>query len=506
MEKKKVGFLGWVEKVGNKLPHPGTIFLILCGILAVVSALLAANGVSVTYTGFDRTTNQIVEMTAPVKSLLNAEGIQYMLTSAVKNFGGFAPLAVVLVAMMGVGIAEGSGLIGVSLSKLVQSTPPKLITIVVVFAGVMSSIASDAGYVVLVPLGAVIFLSFGRHPMAGLTAAFAGVSGGFSANLLAGPVDALLSSVSTEAAHIIDPTVFVGMTDNWYFIAASAVILTIVGTLVTEKIVEPRLGEYKGKAVEKIEKITRDQKKGLEYSAIAIVIYLIIIGVMVIPQDGVLRGENGAILTSPFMSSIEIIISLFFAVAGIAYGVGSKTIKSDKDVMSLMSKTMETMGSYIVLVFFAAQFVSWFSYTNVGTVIAVNGANFLTSIGLTGVWLIIGFIFITAFINLFMGSASAKWAIMAPVFIPMLMQLGYHPALIQMAYRIGDSSTNIISPLMSYFALIVAFSQNYDEESGIGTLMSTMMPYSICFLITWAIVLVAWFYLGLPLGPGVLIK
>lgn len=501
----KKGALATIERVGNKLPHPGTIFAILCVIIMVVSAVLAKMGISVTYTGLDRTTMEIKEMTDNVVSLLTPDGIRYMFTSAVKNFTSFAPLGTVLVALLGVGVAEGTGLIGAMLTKLVTSTPKRLITVVVVFAGVMSSIASDAGYVVLVPLGAIVFLSFGRHPLAGLAAAFAGVSGGYSANLLAGPTDALLAGITTEAAKISPTPMEVGVTDNWLFIIASTFLITVIGTIVTEKIVEPKLGKYKGSAEEALTDISHNEKRGLKFAGIAAIIFVAILSITLLPgPTGVLRNpETGEILKSPFMDSIVIIIALFFFIPGVAYGIGAKKVKSDKDVISLMSKSMATMGGYIVLVFFASQFVQYFNYTKIGTVIAVNGADFLKNIGITGIPLIIGFIVITAFINLFMGSASAKWAIMAPIFVPMLMEMHYSPAMVQMAYRIGDSTTNIISPLMSYFALIVAFTEKYDKDAGPGTLITTMVPYSIAFLIGWTVLLIIWFIFKLPLGPGV---
>ena len=502
-EKKKLGFLGTIEKVGNILPHPAIIFVILCAIIMIASHIMSKIGVSVTYQGIDVKTSEMKDMTVGVVSLLSPEGIRYMFTSAVNNFTSFAPLGTVLVALLGVGVAEGTGLIGAVLTKLVTSTPKRLVTVVVVFAGVMSSIASDAGYVVLIPLGAVIFLSFGRHPLAGLAAAFAGVSGGFSANLLPGPTDALLAGITTEATKVGGDLVAVGVTDNWYFLIASTIVITIIGTIVTEKIVEPRLGKYKGDVTESLTSISENEKRGLKFAGIGLIVFLIGMALTLIP-GGVLRHpETGDILKSPFMDSIVIIISLAFFVPGVAYGIGAKKIKNDKDVVELMSKSMATMGGYIVLVFFAAQFVQYFTYTNLGTVIAVNGAEFLKGTGVTGVPLLLGFILVAAFINIFMGSASAKWAIMAPVFVPMFMSIGYSPALTQMAYRIGDSSTNIISPLMSYFALIVAFSEKYDKDTGAGTLISTMLPYSIALLIGWSILLIIWYVFNLPLGPGV---
>lgn len=508
-KRKKVSILDRVERIGNALPHPATIFLILSVAIVVLSAILAATGLSVTYEGINRANNNAVEMmTVTVNSLLSKEGIQYLFNSAVTNFTGFAPLGTVLVALLGVGLAEGTGLIGTLLKKLVMSTPKRLITVVVVLAGVLSSIASDAGYVVLIPLGAIIFLSMGRHPLAGLAAAFAGVSGGFSANVMVGPTDSLLAGLTTEGAKLVDPNYVVGIQANWWFLIASTVLITVIGTIITEKIVEPRLGKYTGDAkVDDHEmKVSNEEQRGLRFAGIATLLMIILFALLVVPANGFLRGTEAGvqgILNSPFMNSMVVVIALLFAVAGIAYGFGSKVVKNDKDVMNLMGKSMASMGSYIVLVFFAAQFVAYFNYSNLGTIIAVKGADLLTAIGLQGIPLVILFILVVAFINIFMGSASAKWAILAPVFVPMLMKVGFTPEFTQMAYRIGDSTTNLISPLMSYFALIVTFAAKYDKKSGIGTLVSTMMPYSLALLIGWTILLVVWFVLRLPLGPGI---
>ena len=502
---KKKGILNFIERVGNALPHPATIFVILCAVIIVVSHIMAKMGVSVTYEGLNRATNQIEQTTVVVKSLLSREGIIGMLEGALVNFTSFAPLGTVLVAMLGVGVAEGTGLIGTSLKKLVLSTPKTLITVVVVLAGVISNIASDAGYVVLIPLGAMVFLSMGRHPIAGIAAAFAGVSGGFSANIMVGPTDALLAGISKEAAKIGSATATVEVADNWFFLIVSTFLIAVVGTLVTEKIVEPRLGEYKGKSkIDKNIDLTAVEKRGLKFAGIASVLVIIVLGILTLPKNAILRNaETGSLIeNAPFMNSIVIIIAIVFFILGIAYGIGTGSIKNDKDVVKEMSKTMSTMGGYLVLVFFASQFVAYFAQSNVGTVIAVKGAEFLKATNIGGIPLILGFIIVTAIINLFMGSASAKWAIMAPIFIPMLMEIGFAPEFTQMAYRIGDSSTNIISPLMTYFALIVSFAEKYDEEAGIGTMVSTMVPYSISFLLSWSVLLIIWMLFKLPLGPG----
>ena len=499
-------FLNMIEKVGNKLPHPVTLFVLFSIAVIIISDLAARAGVAVEFDMVDRTTNEVKLTAVQAVSLLNADGIRYMFSKAVSNFTGFAPLGTVLVAMLGVGVAEGTGLIQAALRKLVLSTPKGLITAVVVFAGIMSNVASDAGYVVLVPLGAIIFLSFGRHPLAGLAAAFAGVSGGFSANLLVGTIDPLLGGISTEAAKLFSPGYTVTATANWYFMIVSTFLITILGTLITEKIVEPRLGEYKGNAKVELQRLTNAEKKGLAGAGVSLLLFVVAIGAMVVPASGILRNpEKGTIILggSPFMDGIVPIIALFFLIPGIAYGIFAGTVKNDKDVASSMGKAMGTMGGYLVLAFAAAQFVSYFGYTNLGTILAVKGADVLKATGMTGFPLIIGFIVVSAFINLFIGSASAKWAIMAPVFVPMLMAVGYSPEFTQVAYRIGDSTTNIISPLMSYFAVIVAFAEKYDEDMGIGTLISTMVPYSIIFMFGWSLLLVAWYFLGWPLGPGV---
>ncbi len=514
MEKKKKStkrglfnrMLDMVEKVGNKLPHPVTLFVLFSLVVIVVSAIAEATGLHVVYDKF--VDGELVPVTVEAVSLLNAEGLRKILTNAVSNFTSFAPLGTVLVAMLGVGVAEGTGLIQAALRKLVLSTPKKLITAVVVFAGVMSNIASDAGYVVLVPLGAMIFYSFGRHPIAGLAAAFAGVSGGFSANLMVGPTDALLSGISEPAAQMIDAAYTVPATSNFYFLFVSTFLVTILGTIVTEKIVEPRLGEYKGKSDNKIEVITKEENRGLVWAGLSLLVFVVTLLLLTVPSNGILRNQETFSLLdkSPFIGGIVPLIALLFLIPGIAYGIASKSVKSDKDLVSAASNAMSSMGSYLVLAFVAAQFVTFFTWTNLGTILAVKGAEFLEAAGMTGVPLILGFILVTAFINLFIGSASAKWAIMAPIFIPMLMQIGYSPEFTQIAYRIGDSTTNIISPLMSYFAIVIAFANKYDEDLGIGTLISTMLPFSLTFLIGWSILLIIWMTLGLPIGPGAFIN
>ncbi|MDM1092766.1 AbgT family transporter [Myroides odoratimimus] len=488
-------FLSSVEKIGNMLPHPATLFASFAVLVIIASWIASFFDLSVLHPG---TKEEIKSF-----NLVSAEGLHMILSKMVTNFTNFAPLGTVLVSLLGIGIAEGSGLIGTILKKIVLSSPKKLLTFVIVFAGILSNTASEVGYVLLVPLAAIIFLAAGRHPIAGLAAAFAGVSGGYSANLLLGTIDPLLAGLSEEAARIIDPAYVVNPAANYYFLFVSTFIIAILGTWVTERIVVPRLGEYTGdeKAIS-IDPLTKEEKKGLIYASIAGFLFTVFILGGLIPENGYLRGTDGGILKSPFMSGIVALLFIGAALAGIAYGIGAKTIKNDTDVMKGMSKAMETLGSYIVLVFFAAQFVAYFNWTNLGLIFAIEGAETLQKSGLGAIPLMLMFIVVSALINLIMGSASAKWAIMAPVFIPMFILLGYSPELVQVAYRIGDSVTNIISPMMSYFALIVAFMQRYDKKAGIGTIVSTMLPYTIVFFIGWSIIFVIWLLLELPLGPG----
>lgn len=489
--------LDQIEFIGNKLPHPVTLFAILALLVLILSAIISQFGISVEHPG---NKGELVE----IQNLLNREGIQYIFTSITDNFINFAPLGIVLVTMLGIGIAESTGLISAILRAFVLSVPKSLITAGLVFAGIMSSVASDAGYVVLPPLGAVIFAGLGRHPLAGLAAAFAGVSGGFSANLILTSLDPLLAGMTIDAVMMIDPayaeTMNVAM--NLYFIIVSVFLLTLVGSLVTEKVIEPRLGNYRGEFKEDLEGLNKVEKKGIILSGIAVVLVLIGVAMLVLPVNAPLRADDGGIIQSPFMSSLVPIIAVLFFVPGLVYGYITKEIKNDKDVANALAKTMGTMGTFIVLSFTAGQFVAFFAESKMGLVVGVYGANFLEGIKLTGIPLLLVFILICAIINLFIGSASAKWAMMAPIFVPIMMQLGYSPELTQMAYRIADSSTNMITPLMTYFALIIAFAQKYDKKMGIGTMISVMIPYSMFFLIIWTLLLIVWIFFGLDLGPG----
>ncbi len=499
--KKRVGFfqklLNWTERAGNALPHPATLF----ALFALGALLFSALGY---YLGWEVIHPGTGEVVRPV-NLLSHDGIHRILLEMVDNLTGFAPLGIVLVAMLGIGIAEQSGLINAVIRMLVLNSPRHLLTFVVVFSGILSNLASDVGYVLLIPLAGVIFLAVGRHPIAGMAAAFAGVSGGFSANLVLGTVDPLLAGLSQEAAVILDPDYTVNATANYYFMVASTFLIAFIGTLVTERIVEPRLGKYHGDIEdhdESFDKLSKKEKKGLIVALITFLFIVALTLIGLIPEDGYFRGSDGGLLSSPLIKGVVAMLFITASATGLAYGFSTGSFKNDADVMKGMADSMKTLATYIVLVFFAAQFVAYFKWSNLGIILAVNGANTLMSADIGLIPLMILFIILSASINMLMGSASAKWAILAPIFIPMFMIMGYSPELSQVVYRIGDSVTNVVSPMMSFFALIIAFVQKYDSKAGIGTIIATMVPYSIAFFFAWIILLVAWLLLGLPLGPG----
>lgn len=494
-------FLDTVEWLGNLLPHPITLFAMFALGIILVSGIAGYFELSAQD---PRPGGGVIE----VVSLMNAEGLQRIVTGLVTNFTGFTPLGTVLVALLGVGIAERSGMLSAAMRGLVMNAHPRLVTVAVVFTGVVSNTAAELGYVVLIPLAAMIFHSLGRHPLAGLAAAFAGVSGGYSANLLIGTVDPLLAGITTKAAHIIDPNYYVGPEANWYFMFVSTFLIAILGTFVTEKIVEPKLGKYNTTEAsmelteQKIEPLTALEKKGLIGAGLSFAALCALLALTIVPEWGILRNpETGGVSGSPFLKGIVVFIFITFAIPGYVYGRITNVMHTDRDVINAMSDSMSTMGMYIVLVFFAAQFVAFFDWTNLGSILAVNGASFLQNVGLTGPALFILFIFMCAFVNLMLGSASAQWAITAPIFVPMLMLIGYSPEVIQVAYRIGDSVTNIITPMMSYFGLILAVAVRYKKDTGIGTMIAMMLPYTIVFLIGWTALFFLWvFGLELPVG------
>ncbi len=491
-------WLNMVERAGNALPHPATLFAGLALLVVVISWIAHAAGVSVKHPASGDTIN--------VVNLLSVSGMQRMLQEVVRNFLAFPPLGISLVALLGIGIAEVSGLMGAMLRLVVLATPAKLVTPIVVFAGVMSNAGSEVGYVLLTPLAAALYHALGRHPILGLAAAFAGVSGGYSANLLIGSVDVLLAGLSQASAQLVDPNYHVNAMANWYFMAASTAIVTFAGWWVTERIVAPRLGEYRGATPrEQLNPLTPSERRGLWAAAGTMAVLAVFVLAGVLPENGyLLNPANPTFAKSVFMEGLVTFLFLFGLLPGVAYGFVAGTLKNDHDVMGGMTKTMQTMASFIVLAFFAAQFIAYFNWTNLGIIGAVRGAEFIQHLGLQNqpVLLMLALVVFASFVNILISSASAKWALLAPIFVPMFMLLGYTPELVQGAFRVGDSVTNIITPLMSYFPLILTFVQKYEPRAGIGTVVSAMLPYSAVFMIAWMVLLVVWLMVGFPMGPG----
>ena len=487
-------WLATIERIGNRLPHPTLLFVWLALSLLPITALLAALDISAVHP----TSGEGVV----IQSLVSGDGLRYILPNLVKNFISFAPLGVVIVAMLGIGIAEQSGLLSMLLSRLVARTPASFLTPMVAFTGVLSSIAVDSGYVVLIPLAGLLFARAGRSPLLGIAVAFAAVSGGFSANLFVGPVDALLAGISTEAAHIVAPERSVSAAGNYWFILASTLLVTLVVTWVT-RLLEKRISHVAKSSAEHNSGIDPgEHSKALRNTLICAAVFIGGVIALSVPSGAALRdATSGSLLQGPFMHSLVVLISLGFALCGITFGFSSGKFNTGGDIVQAMEDTMRTMAGYLVLMFFAAQFVAWFNWSGTGLVLAIRGAELLGALQLSQASTLILFVLFTALINLMMGSASAKWAMLAPIFIPMLMLLGIDPQATQAAFRVGDSSTNIITPLMPYFALVLGFARRYPADTGIGSLLAYMLPSSVTLLVGWSVMLFIWIWMGWPLGP-----
>lgn len=492
--------LNKIEVVGNKLPDPVTIFLGLCVIILLLSAIVGSQGVSVVHPGTGETITAI--------NLLTKEQLQILLGSIVSNFQGFAPLGLVLVTMIGAGVCDKSGLMTATIKASVSKIPKTKVTLVVMTIGMLANIASDAGTILFPPLAALVYLGVGRHPLIGLFSGYAAVCLGFAANIMISVNDILAASFTVPAAQMLDSSFEANATMNLIFMIASTFVLIALATLVTEKIIAPRFGKYKGDAELDVDgSLKIDEKKGLRNAGISILIYIgIIIALSTIGEVPFLADpETGGLLSNkaPLMKGMVPIIAFAFFIPGIIYGKSTGVIKKDKDVVKLMSGAMSDMGGYIILAFVASQFLQLFTNSNLGLILAVKGGEFLQKAGIEGPLLLIGFILLACFINLFIGSASAKWAILAPIFVPMFMMVGYNPALTQMAYRIGDCITNPLSPLFPYFPIILAFTRKYDKDAGMGTVIANMIPYSVAFLVVWTLLLIIFMIFNLPLGPGI---
>jgi aminobenzoyl-glutamate transport protein len=492
--------LASVERVGNKLPDPAMLFVGLLVIVWVLSWLLSMVSLEV----IDPRSGEALV----INNLLDGPAMTEWLSVMVTNFVHFHPVGVVLVAMLGIGVAEHTGFINTGLRALLSVTAKWLLTPMVILVGIVSHTAVDAGYVLVIPLGGVIFYAAGRHPLAGIAAAFAGVSGGFSANFVPSSLDPLLQGLSQTGAHILDPNVVLNPLNNYFFTTASSGLIIGLGWYLTEKVVEPRLRgiELDGDLTDlpKMDPLQPNEKKGLNAAMLALLVGVIVMIVTSLPGDSAWRAPDGTLASgaAPIMRSIVSLIFLMFIIPGIVYGIAAKTISSSKDVIVGMTKAMHQMSYYLVIMFFIAQFVYAFGQSNLGVLLALKGAQGLQAIDMPAAGTLIGIVLLTGFINLFVGSATGKWGLLAPIFVPMLMALGISPDLTQAAYRVGDSSTNIITPLMPYFPLVVVYCQRYVTTTGIGTLTAMMLPYSVTFLVIWTIFLVAYFLLGIPLGIG----
>jgi len=504
-EKKKgmARVLDTVERVGNKVPHPVVIFVALIGLVAVLSHILYLMGVSATYDAVDPETHAVAETTTAVQSLLTAAGIRFMFEGVVDNLMAFNAVGVIIVAMLGVGVADASGLVGALIHKLVLVAPRKAITYILVFIGILSSVAADAGYLVLIPLAAAAFMRLGRHPLAGLAASFAAVAAVFSVNVLIKPLDGILTGITNDAIQLMSPGLTIDLTANLWFSIASVLVLTILVSLITEKIVEPRLGAYTGEAkVETKTAMSPEESRGLRFALFGLLGVLAVLAILSLPPGAPLRNaETGALIgDSPLMNGLIVAITLIFLAAGVGYGLGAGTMTKSTDVISAMEKAISGLGGLIFLLFVIAQFIAFFTYTNMATVAAVAVGDALEGAGLGALPLLIGFALVVSLLDLIMTGAIPKWAIFAPIFVPLLMRLDVPPEAVLAAYRVGDGPFNAISPLNAYFALIVTFAAKYQKDAGVGTVVALMLPYVGIVLVAWLLLLGLWQVLGLPWG------
>jgi len=490
------GFLQWVERVGNKIPNPFLLFVYLIAVLMIASAVISWLNI----TAVNPSNGEIIH----VKNLLSVEGIQWILPNVIKNFSGFTPLGSILALVIGAGLAERVGLLQSLMYKMASKVSARYASYMVIFIAFFSHISSDAALVVMPPLGALIFLAVGRHPVAGLLAAIAGVGCGFTANLLIVTTDVLLSGLSTEAAKAINPAVQVSVIDNWYFMVASVILLTIVGAVLTDKFVEPRLPVYRGERNDEMKKLTPLQTRGLMASGIAALVFIGLVALLVVPEAAPLRNpKTGGIIPSPFIQGIVPLIILFFFVISVPYGMVTKQIRSASDVPDLLVDPMKSMAGFIVMIFPLSQFVAFFNWSNMGKFMAIGLTDVLENLGMTGIPAFLGLIFLSALLCMFIASGSAIWSILAPIFVPMFMLLGFHPAFAQIVFRVADSSVIPLAPMSPFVPLFLGFLQRYNKEAKLGTYYSLVLPYPIVFFVVWLLMLMGWYLLGLPIGPGV---
>jgi aminobenzoyl-glutamate transport protein len=503
-------FLDVVERVGNKVPHPAVIFLMLIAIVVVLSQILHMLGTSISYEVINPDTHKIERATTPAKSLLTTDGLRFMYERLIPNFMSFTAVGLMIVAMVGAGVAEEAGLVKALIRKLVLVSPPRALVYIMAFVGIMSSIAADAGYLVLIPLAGAAFLSVDRNPLAGLALGFAGVASAFTVNMLIKPLDAVLVEFTNDAIHLVDPNASIGLTSNLWFSIASVIVLTVLIALITEKTIEPRLGVYKpetaagaeGQPAEGKTELSAAESLGLRYALFALLGTIVVFALLTLPAGAPLRNpDTGALIgNSPFMNGLIALIMVVFLATGAAYGIGSGSMKNLTDIIKAIEKALSGLGSLIFLFLIISQFVAYFNYSNMGTILAVKMADVLRDSNIGPLWLLIGFIVVVAIVDLLITGAIAKWAIFAPIFVPLLMKLGVAPEAVLAAYRVGDSPINSITPLNAYFALVVVFAQKYDKNAGVGTVVALMLPYVIWILVIWTALFAAWYLSGLPWG------
>lgn len=531
------GFLNWIERVGNKVPNPTIMFLYLIGLIAVISAVLSWAGVSVTdevatpvaadqvgqlndqfgsqWVIWDTATGEpadvpeyVVETrTFAVQNLLSIEGLRFFFSSFVDNFAGFSVVATVLIAMAGVGVAEHAGLMGALIRRVVKVAPPRWLAPILLFVGVLSSVATDAGYLILVPLAATAFLTVGRHPLAGLAGAFAAVGAAFGANLIITPSDSMLTEV-TNGVLIAAGMEPVQVTHNLFFGIVSTFLLTFVALLVTMFVTEKRLGAYDRAELTVVDDSAGidhgAEARGLKFSGFALLGFAVVILALTLPPGAPLRatsdGDVGG--TSPFMASLVFIISLAFLVCGVAYGAGAKTLRGGSEAVAAIAKTFGSLGGLLVMFLMIAQFIALFNWTNLPTVAAISAAEALQQASVPAIVLLLAFIVVILILDFILPGLVPKWVIFAPVFIPIFASLDVAPQTLLAAYRVGDSPVNVLTPLMVYLPFMVTVAQRYKKDAGIGTIIALMLPYAMWMLISWVVLFVVWFLLGIPWGPG----
>ena len=492
-------FLKWLERVGNKLPNPAILFLIFFMVLALCSYVLQLAGV----TAVNLKTNEIIH----IRSLISAEGLDWLLTNLIKNYINFPPLGMIIVLTFGLGVASETGLLQTLIHHSMHNIPRKYVTLAVVFISLMSHIASDAAIVIMPPLAAMLFYSMGRHPLVGFACSLAAIYSGFTANILIVTTDVLLSGITTQAIRTIDATMTVTPIDNWYFMSFAVFYLTAVTTFITEKFVEPRMGVYDPAYAQEnltIPDVSPEEKKALRHTLIAAVLYLAVVFLMAFPDNGLLRNsQTHSLLGSPLLRGVIPLLCGFLLTVGLTYGVSIRKIQNADDMIRCMTNAVKGLSGFLVMAFFIAQFIAAFAWTNMSTMIAMKGALFLKDVGMTGLPALICFMLFGQLLGLFTSSGSAVWALLSTVFVPMFMLLGYHPAFIQAAFRAGDGALNTVALVNPFLPLFLEIIRRYKKDSGIGTYLSLMMPYAMAFLVMWYALFIFWYLTGWPVGPGI---